>query len=386
MSDIVALGLPDAPTPEPFAPDPVEWEALRVQIFVQRVTGLAVGSVESGWLRLDDDQREELLVHHRAAMTWSIYVEQKLVRLADLFDEAGIRFAVLKGASVAHTVYAEPCLRSFGDVDLLVPTSDYERACALLDSNGHVRQRPEPRPHFEVRFGKASVHKDPTDDIEVDLHRTLVLGPFGLWIDPQALLDRVIPFSLGGRQLPRLDDTGMFVNVAAHAALGWEVSRLTPLRDMAELAYFGEIDERVLDEWAQSWQVGAVLRHAANELERKLHVEISSRLQRIEHWTISPRERRLLRAYSSGRRASGTAVATLVAIPSLRAKIAYLWALTVPNRGFIRARATGGSGGSYLRRWHFGWRTAGDRARLAVDHPWAHDELAPRVQGRSEGP
>ena len=120
-------------------------------------------------------------------------------------------FVVIKGASVARTVYVEPCLRSFGDLDLLVRTADYGRACALLGRLGHERQRPEPRPGFEVRFGKASVHRHPEDRIEVDLHRTLVLGPFGLWIDPEELLNRRQTFDVAGRSIGRLDDTGMLL-------------------------------------------------------------------------------------------------------------------------------------------------------------------------------
>ena len=134
---------------------------------------------------------------------WS--VERKLVGLADAFDADDIGFAVLKGPSVAHTMYPESCLRSFADLDLLVSSTDYERACALLRRLGHVRHQPEPRPGFDVRFGKASVHKHPEDGIEVDLHRTLVVGPFGLWIRPEELLERREPFLLAGRKLSRLD-------------------------------------------------------------------------------------------------------------------------------------------------------------------------------------
>ena len=217
---IAGHGLPGVPEPEPTTvPDDV-WQRLFSRIRAERISGLAVQSVVSGWLELSDEQATELLAAHRDSMTWCLSVERKLVGLAEAFDAEGIPFAVLKGASVAHTMYPDPSLRSFGDLDLLVSTTDYERACALLGRLGHVRQRPEPRPGFEVRFGKASVHKHPDDGIEVDLHRTLVLGPFGLWIDPDELLARREPFLLAGRKLDRLDDTAMLLNVAMHAALG----------------------------------------------------------------------------------------------------------------------------------------------------------------------
>jgi len=348
VSDIVAFGIPGARTPELFAPDPVEWEALRLQILAQRLTGLATAYANSGWLKLEDEQRERLHVDHRDAMIWSIYIEQKLIRLAVLFDDAGIAFGVLKGASVAHTAYAEPCLRSFGDVDLLVRTTDYERACTLLDANGHVRQRPEPRRHFEVRFGKASVHKDPTDNIEVDLHRTLVLGPFGLWIRPEELLDRAVSFTLGGRQLPRLDDTAMFLNVAMHAALGSETPRLVPLRDVAELAAGSELDAQLLRDWCDRWHLNGVLRSVARQVRERLGVHLPMLLE-LERLTVAASDEKLLDAYSTKRRAGGMATTALAAIPGMRAKAAYVWALTVPRREFLRARMP--SDAAYRRRW-----------------------------------
>ncbi len=259
---ISGFGLPGAPSPATTTVDDELWPRVLWRIRAERISGLAVQSAVSGWLDLSDEQATELLAVHRDAMTWCLSIERKLVGLADAFDDEGIGFAVLKGPSVAHNMYADPSLRSFGDLDLLVSTSDYERSCALLGRLGHVRRRPEPRPGFEVRFGKASVHTHPDDAIEVDLHRTLVLGPFGLWIDPQELLDRREPFLLGGRKLDRLDDTGMLLNVAMHAVLGAWPHRLVPIRDVAQVLHTGAVDEQQLGRWCGAWHVSAVIDRA----------------------------------------------------------------------------------------------------------------------------
>ena len=143
----------------PFRPaDATEWSALLGRIRFERVSGLAVEAAATGALDLAEDQADELLQLHRAGMTWCLHAERKLLRLADAFDDAGIEYAILKGPALAHTVYREPCLRAFGDLDLLVRSQDYNRASALLTRIGHARSRPEPRPGWEARFGKASVH------------------------------------------------------------------------------------------------------------------------------------------------------------------------------------------------------------------------------------
>ena len=315
------------------------------------MTGLAVESAAAGWLRLSDVQAAALLAEHRGAMAWCLGVERKLVGLADAFDAEGIGFAVLKGASVAHTMYPETCLRSFADVDLLVSTADYERACALLGRLGHVRQRPEPRPGFEVRFGKASVHKHPDDGIEVDLHRTLVLGPFGLWIRPEELLERREPFLLAGRKVSRLDDTGMLVNVAMHASLGWWPPRLVPLRDVLQVMEEGDVEWDVLSRWGREWRLTAVLRHAFETASATLDTPVSAAARHLLAAAVPPREARALRVHTGERREhGGSAIATLRAIPNVRDKAAYVRALILPDRAFLAARAGRGQRPSYVRR------------------------------------
>jgi len=347
---IAGDGLPDAPERRPSPVDDVVWHRALARVGWERITGLAVASV-AGWLDLADEQLDTLLEFHRTAMAWSLSVERKIIGLAEAFGSEGIGFAVLKGASVAHTAYSDPSLRSFGDLDVLVGTQDYERTCALLKALGHVRLRPEPRPGFEIRFGKASTHRHPDDRIEVDLHRTLVLGPFGLWIRPEELLDRCASFDLGGTRVPRLDDTGMLVNVAMHASLGSSPPRLAPLRDVAEVTRRGQVDWDVLTGWASRWRLTVVLRHAFRTVSETLGIPIPEEAAAFSESIPSRRDARALAAYTGARRKQGgTAIGTMRAIPGLRGKAAYASALAFPARGFLAARTGDGDEPSYLRR------------------------------------
>ena len=75
------------------------------------------------------------------------------------------------------------------------------------------------------------------------------------------------------------------------------------------------------------------------------------------------RERKALEAHTTGRRSrGGTALATMRAIPGLRDKAAYVRALMVPDRSFLRERQ--GSGWKALvSRWRTttGWLVGGKR-------------------------
>jgi hypothetical protein len=317
--------------------DAREWSALLGRIRFERVYGLAVEAASTGALDLSEGQADELRQLHRAGMTWCLHAERKLLRLADTFDDAGIEYAILKGPALAHTVYREPCLRAFGDLDLLVRSQDYNRASALLMRIGHARSRPEPRPGWEARFGKASVHVNPDDGIEIDLHRTLVLGPFGQWIDADELMTNLDTFVVGGRTLPRLDDTGMFLNVALHAALGWAQPRIAPIRDCYELAASASLDQRRLERWVSSWRLGAAFERARGLVANKLAVKPSAVFDLGRMATRE--ERRLLANYSLESRALALPLATMRALPGIATKAQYAWGLAVPDRDFRQARA-----------------------------------------------
>jgi len=324
-----------------------EWQTIMTRIRFERISGLAVEAAAANSLDLTDEQSTELLEFHRAAMTWCLFAEQKLLHLADAFDEEGIDYAVLKGPALAHAVYEDPCLRPFCDLDLLVRSGDYSRANALLAHLGHARSRPEPRLGWEARFGKGSVHVDSDDAVEIDLHRTLVLGPFGQWIDADSLMAYRDTFVLGGRMLPRLNDTGMFLNVALHAALGWANPRIAPIRDCYELARSGSLDRGQLERWMLSWQLGAVFERAQSLVASHLAVEPGPVFHVAQLTTR--KQRRLLSIYSRESRSVALSLSTARAIPGVRLKIQYAWPLAIPDHAFLRARG-GGSSPTRLQR------------------------------------
>ncbi|HEX2027374.1 MAG TPA: nucleotidyltransferase family protein [Nitriliruptorales bacterium] len=326
------------------------WDAAVELLARERLTGLAVEAVLEGRLELSASQADELLAAHQQAMARALDHERVLVAVGGALQDAGVGVAVLKGPAFAHCFYRDPAARPFADLDLMVAADDWRRSCTLLEDLGYRRLQPEPRAGFDERFGKAATHRDAAGRT-VDLHRTLVVGPFGLWIRPEELLARLQAFELGGRRFLRLDDTGSLLNACVHASLGWWPPSLLAVRDVAQIALNADVDWGRFAAWTERWRLGVVVADAFRTVERLLRLPVPPPVHRLVTAGRPPRERRLLSAYQGQTRAhSGPALATLAAIPGVAAKAGYLRALLLPDRRFLAARAPG-QPSSYLRRW-----------------------------------
>jgi hypothetical protein len=336
--------------PEPVAVTDQDWDETLGALVAERLTGLAVAAAEAGALELTADQGKALVGAHRQRMVWALGLETTLLDLAAAFQEAGIEMVVLKGPAVAHTAYPDASWRPFVDLDLLVRASDWRGVLALFEGLGFRRRLPEPRIGFDERFGKAATHVTPNGE-EIDLHRTLALGPFGLWMDPEELFDHTAEFDLGDQRLPRLDDTGLLAHACIHAALGMRRAHAISIRDVPQTAGLGGVDWDRTADWARRWKLAAVFRRAS-----ALASEIAGAAWPEEGRAALARkpgrgELRALRAYTTERRfGGGLALGTMAAIPGVRAKAAYAGSMLWPSRSFMAERNGRGGTGSHARR------------------------------------
>jgi hypothetical protein len=346
---VAAFALPGvAGVPDPVAVPSEDWPTAQLRLRLDGLVGMAVAGYEAGWLRLSEDQVTPLLDLHQGDMAWALHVERELLTLSRAFQEADVELVVLKGPAAAHTFYPDPSWRSFGDLDLMVRSRDWERTCRLLAERGLKRHLPELRAGFDRRFGKEAIHRTGRG-LEVDLHRLLDLGPFGLWMDPDELLDRAVPFSLGGRRFLRLDDTAALLHACIHATLQRD-RFLSKLRDVAQIAYKGRIQWEVLEDWAGRWKQAAVIRRAFELVEEHLGMPPPDGARPCLVRMISRGERRALDAYTTDRRArGGIYLSSVQAIPGLRDKAAFVRALLLPSREFLAAWAANGKRPSYVR-------------------------------------
>jgi hypothetical protein len=347
---IAAFGLLDGESSAPLTIGQERWDEVLGRLNNDRITGFAVAAAEEGWLKLSASQADALLEAHRKAMLAPLAVERGLLEVATEFQRLDVEFVVLKGPAVAHTVYPDASWRYFGDLDLLVRAKDWRKACSTLQKLGYRRDLPEPRAGFDERFGKAAEFWR-QGGISVDLHRTLVLGPFGLWIEPDILFEGTTELLLWGRRLRRLDDTLLQLHACMHASLGWWPPLRLPVRDVAQVARCGSVDWQALAELSARWKLQAVVRDALQTASETLGVTFPVGAQSMIARVPSRKELRVLRNYVTDRRAQGgTALSTLSAIRGLRGKLAYIRALLFPDRAFLAARAQGSRNSTYVRR------------------------------------
>ena len=325
----------------------------------ERVMGLLATAIHTGEFASTNAQAEQVFALHREAMCAVLLLEHELLNVVSLFNVADIEYRVIKGSSVAHLDYPQPELRSFCDVDILVPAAQFDDAARVLIGHGHRRQFPQPRPGFDRRFSKGATFVTP-DGHEIDVHRTLADGPFGLLVHLADLWARSSFFTLGGQPLVALAPEERFLSACFNAALGDYPPRLGRLRDVAELLLCGWLDLDGVRTLSARWRADAVLARAVHLTADGFDLRDNSALVPwARRYKLARWERRALAVYTVSRRSyPAMAAASVPFIPGRRGKWAYLRALAVPDSIYVEGRHS-----SHISRWRYGIKAIRERQK-----------------------
>lgn len=322
---------------------PVRWEEFLTAATKHRVLGHAQAAVRTGELPVTAEQRAQLRSMHRAIAVRTLKLEQTLVEVAGQVPP----LRVLKGSAYAHLDYPDPARRSFIDLDLLFKASDFGAAVAGLTGRGYTRILAEPRPGFDARFDKGTTLRG--HGVELDLHRTFVLGPWGRLVRTEELWAESEPFVLGGRTMHALAAPYRFLHACYHAALGDWPLRLGSLRDVAQLMPKASLSV------VRSWGVEAVVAAAVADATRLLGLPQACSVQ---DWAVgyvpTGRDEQWLGLHTrSDKTFAAQALATLSTLTGVREKVAYLRALLLPDPSYVEGRHA-----SAVARIRFGVREA----------------------------
>lgn len=227
----------------------------------ERTVGVLAAAVASGALPAGDREIALTQEAHAEVMAVAVLLEQLLVRGSAVLTAAGVDHRVLKGSSFAHLDWPDPSMRTFNDIDLLV-AGDSDVAVEAFRAVDCTRRTAEVSRGFDRRFGKGTTLTEPSG-FEIDLHRTLAAGAFGLLIKRDELLDGPQALRIGGTQTLALGRVQRFVHACYHAALGGVRPSHAMCRDVGELALQLRTDEMgAAHELARSWGGQAVIARA----------------------------------------------------------------------------------------------------------------------------
>jgi len=341
---VAAHGLPGSLALFPRQPlDQHAWHELLFRAREQRITPLLAQAVTTGYIPATDPQVTEVLHLDTQALVSVLTLEATLLRVAESLERAGVPFRVLKGPAVAHLDYPDPAFRDFGDIDLLIHPNDFDRSIAVLSGQGYSRRFPEPRTGFDHRFTKSVSVSNPIGQ-EVDVHRTIAPGAFGLRVQVEMLWTAPpAQFALGGRSFGALGSAERFIHACYHGVLGNAPPRLVPQRDIAQMLLHGSVDpDRVLS-LAAAWRGEPVVARAITAAWSTLRLtDVVSLSAWATRYTLGAREKReLARATSPGYSYAAQAVDSVRAIGTARERLAYVSALAFPRRSYLSGRHSG---------------------------------------------
>ena len=282
--------------------DDDEWGLLLRLVVAHQLSGLLDAAVRAGDLRVDEGRRSEVEDLHRRTSTRVLLLDTTLLAVAAELGNRDVPMRVLKGPATA-TLYPDPLWRPYVDVDLLVHGDRFADAAAALHDLGYQRRSVELRPDFDRRFGKgATYHREA--GASIDLHRTLVAGPYAFLIDPGSLFDRPTEFEVAGTCFEALSPEAGFIHSCISATLSDAQPKLITLRDVVQSYRNPELDTDEVRRLCDAWRIGHVVNTAAAAVNKVLEPPESARvptdlaapsasiLERFARWGYRARHKR----------------------------------------------------------------------------------------------
>ncbi len=235
-----ARARPDAASVRQAAAAVADWDQLLGQAAGHGMAPLLYGHLSQACLDIVPPPILDRL-HERAdaVARTNLRLTAELVRLASLFDRAGIQVVTFKGPALVWSLYESPAQREMSDLDLLVRPSDTLRAIDLLVSAGY--QEPY---RFDLRFSQSG-HELPLvsapTGVAVDLHWSLAPPGFCRGLDMEGVWTRLTPVQVAGRAVRTLGNEDLLIFLCVHGAKhAW--CSLHWLADLARLIDRGGID------------------------------------------------------------------------------------------------------------------------------------------------
>ena len=150
----------------------------------------------------------------------NLFLTRELLFIIDNFDAKGIPIMPFKGPVLAEQVYGDIALRSFVDLDLLIPEREYNRAEELLQSLGYLNDL-KLTPAQNAAFLKSEHHHhfgNYKTGTLIELHWRISSSLFSLQPDLSGAWNRAGITTILGKKVPSLSPEDTLLILCEHGA------------------------------------------------------------------------------------------------------------------------------------------------------------------------
>ena len=335
-----------------------DWAALISACHRQRLIGHLCAMVVEGAFPTTDAQKNEVTAWDLQLIAHKRRLDTLVTHLATTLDVNGIECLVLKGPVLARLAYQPADRRHYFDIDLLVPAAMIDEAVHALATDGFERRSPPLRKGYDARFAK-SVTLRGQEIVEVDLHRTLFAGPFGLRVDIAHLWESAATIDIDGCVLSCMSAEDNLVHVCCNAALADVPPRWSVLRDVVQFLTSVRFDTQQFLERVARHQVGFP---AAQGILLAADAMAPDLVDDVVEWARgyhpSKSDQRRMRAYRDRRTYTAQTLESLLVLQGVRDRARFAVAAAFPSREFLRS--VDATRVEWLQRGHRSLHGSGD--------------------------
>jgi len=216
----------------------------------------------------------DLAAAHRGGIDRHLRALGDLARLAPALDALGVPWLVVKGPVLAELHYPRPDLRTYNDLDVVVPAGAMGDAMAAVEAQGGTlldRNWPLLR---ELEVGEVLLRLPHGTLLDLHWHLFNVSAVRRTMRPPMAeLLERARPVRLAGTAVHTLDALDTLVHLGAHGTLSGG-HRLVWLKDLERVLAGDRPPWDDLVDRARAWGVGPAAALALSRARRVLGVAV----------------------------------------------------------------------------------------------------------------
>ncbi len=173
----------------------------------------------------------KLEAYVRSASSRGLLLTGELLRLLKRWEAAGVQAIPFKGPALAATLYGDPALRHFDDLDVLVRAQDFPAAREAVLALGY-------RPSNLHSYSETFIQVRAGIEITLDLHWHFLIKPTVFPFSPflEAVFARSESFTLGGQKVRTFSPEDLLLFLCVHGSKHLWL-RLQWLCDVAQLLY-----------------------------------------------------------------------------------------------------------------------------------------------------